>query len=174
MKQEVESYVKQCKNCQQAKHELCKYPGLLDPLSIPQQSWADIYMDFIEGLPKSNGFSVILVIMDRFTKYDHFFPVKHPYSAASIAELFLDNIVKLHGVPKSIVSDRDKVFTSSFWTELFKLLQTDLKFSSAYHPQSDGQTKRVNQSLEMYLCCDVQAAPTHSMVQMALPYRTLL
>jgi hypothetical protein len=116
-------------------------------------------MDFIDDLPKSNGFSVILVIMDRFTKYGHFFPVKHPYSAASIAQLFLDNIVKLHGVPKSIVLDRDKVFTSSFWTELFKLLQTDLKFSSTYHPQSDGQTERVNQCLEMYLCCAVQAAP---------------
>jgi hypothetical protein len=97
--------------------------------------------------------------VDRFTKYDHFFPVKHPYSAASIAQLFLDNIVKLHGVPKSIVLDRDKVFTSSFWTELFKLLQTDLKFSSTYHPQSDGQTERVNQCLEMYLCCAVQVAP---------------
>jgi hypothetical protein len=160
MKQEVESYVRQCRVCQQAKPELCKYPGLLDPLPIPQQSWADISMDFIEGLPKCNGFSVILVIVDRFTKYAHFFPVKHPYSAASIAQLFLDNIVKLHGVPKSVVSDRDKVFTNSFWTELFKLLNTDLKFCSAYHPQSDGQTERVNQCLEMYLCCVVQATPT--------------
>jgi hypothetical protein len=160
MKQEVELYVKQCQTCQQAKHELCKYPSLLDPLLIPQQSWADISMDFIEGLPKSHGFSVILVIVDHFTKYAHFFPVKHPYSVASIAQLFLDNIVKLHGVPKSIVLGRDKVFTSSFWTELFKLLKTDLKFSSAHHPQYDGQTKRVNQCLEMYLCCVVQATPT--------------
>jgi hypothetical protein len=71
-------------------------------------------MDFIEGLPISNGFSVILVVVDRLTKYNHFVPVKHPYSTGSIARLFLDNIVKLHGVPKTIVYDRDKVFTSSF------------------------------------------------------------
>jgi hypothetical protein len=112
-------------------------------------------MEFVEGLPKSNDFSMILVIVVCFTKYAHFFPIKHPYSAASIAPLFWDNIVTLHGVPKSIVLDRDKVFTSSLWTELFKLLKTDLKFSSAYHPQSDGQTERVNQCLEMYLCCDI-------------------
>jgi hypothetical protein len=160
MKQEVESYVKQCQICQQAKHGLCKYPSLLDPFPIPQQSWADISMEFVEGLPKSNDFSMILVIVVCFTKYAHFFPIKHPYSAASIAPLFWDNIVTLHGVPKSIVLDRDKVFTSSLWTELFKLLKTDLKFSSAYHPQSDGQTERVNQCLEMYLCCDIQAIPT--------------
>jgi hypothetical protein len=110
MKQEVESYVKQCQTCQQAKHELCKYPSLLDPLLIPQQSWADISMDFTEGLPKSHGFSMILVIVDHFTKYAHFFPVKHPYSVASIAQLFLDNIVKLHGVPKSIVLGRDSLY----------------------------------------------------------------
>jgi hypothetical protein len=116
-------------------------------------------MDFIEGLPLSNGYSVILVVVDRFTKYSHFIPVRHPFSAASIASLFFDNIVKLHGVPKSIVSNRDKVFTSAFWTELFKLLRTDLKLSSAYHPQTDGQTERVNQCLEMFLRCSVQATP---------------
>jgi hypothetical protein len=116
-------------------------------------------MDFIEGLPISNGFSVIWVIVDRFTKYGHFIPIKHPYSAASIAQKFLDNIVKLHGIPKSIVCDRDKIFTSNFWTKLFKLLKTDLKLSLAYHPQTDGQTERLNQCLEMYLRCSVQETP---------------
>jgi hypothetical protein len=159
MKQVVEFFVKQCDVCQKAKHELCKYPGLLHPLPIPQQSWSDISLDFIEGLPNSNGYSVILVIVDRFTKYSHFFPLKHPFSAVLMAQLFLDNIVKLHGVPKSIVSDRDKIFTSAFWTELFKLLNTDLKFSTIYHPQSDGQTERVNQCLEMFLHCSVQSTP---------------
>jgi hypothetical protein len=76
--------------------------------------------------------------VDKFTKYSHLFPLKHSFSIASIAHLFLDNIVKLYGVPKSIVSVRDKIFASTFWTELFKPLKTDLKFSSAYHPQSDG------------------------------------
>jgi hypothetical protein len=108
-------------------------------------------MDFIEGLPSSNGYAMIFVVVDRFTKYSHFFRVKHPFTATSIAQVFLDNVVKLHGIPKSIVCDRDKVFTSSFWTPLFKLLKTDLRLSFAYHPQSDGQTERVNQCLEMFL-----------------------
>jgi hypothetical protein len=159
MKQDVQNSIKQCDVCQKAKHELCKYPGLLQPLPISHSSWTDLSMDFIEGLPLSNGFSVILVVIDRFTKYGHFFPVRHPYTAASIAQIFLDNVVKLHGVPQSIVCDRDKVFTSSFWTELFKLLKIDLKLSTTYHPQMDGQTERVNQCLEMYLRCAVQATP---------------
>jgi hypothetical protein len=87
------------------------------------------------------------------------FPLKHLFSAASVAKLFWDNVVKLHGVPKTIVSGRDKIFTSHFWTELFKLLKTDLKFNSAYHPQYDGQTKRVNQCIEMFLRCAVQTTP---------------
>jgi hypothetical protein len=101
-------------------------------------------MDFIEGLPLSNGYSVILVVVDRFMKYNHFIPVRHPFTTSSIAQLFLNHIVKLHGVPKSIVSDRDKVFTSAFWTGLFKLLKNDLKLSLPYHPHTDGQTERVN------------------------------
>jgi hypothetical protein len=82
MKKDVESFIKQCEVCQKAKHELCKYSGLLQPLPIPQYSWTDISMYFIEGLPVSYGYSVILVVVDRFTKYSHFFTVKHPYSAA--------------------------------------------------------------------------------------------
>jgi hypothetical protein len=155
MNQDVQNFVKQCTICQQAKHELCKYPRLLQPLPTPLHSWMDISMDFIEGLPLSNGFSFILVVVDRFTKYSHFVPIKHPYSAASIAQVFMDHIVKLHDIPKSIVCDRDKVFTSLFWTELFKLLKTDLKLSLAYHPQTVVQTKHVNQCLEMFLRCAV-------------------
>jgi hypothetical protein len=98
-------------------------------------------------------------VVDRLTKYINFFAVKHPFSTATITELFLDNVVKLHGISMSIVSDRDKVFASSFWSELFKLLKTKLKLSSAYHPQSDGQTERVNQCLKMFLRCAVQATP---------------
>jgi transposase InsO family protein len=110
-------------------------------------------MDFIESLPMSYGYLVILVIIVRFTKYNHFLSIKHPFTTASIAQTILDNIVKLHCIPKTIVSDRDKVFTSYFWTELFKLLHTELKLSSSYHPQTDGQIERVNQCLEMFLRC---------------------
>ena len=101
----------------------------------------DISMDFIEGLPKSQGYSVILVVVDRFTKYSHFMPLKHPYTVAIVAELFFNNVVKLHSMPLTITSDRDKKFTSNFWKELFKLWGTQLQMSTAYHPQNNGQTE---------------------------------
>lgn len=115
MRQDVESFIKQCAICQQSKHTNTHPVGLLQPLPIPEGVWRDLSMDFIEGLPKSNGFSVILVIVDRLTKYAHFIPVKHPYTTASIAQLFLDHIVKLHGLPSTIVTDRDTIFLSNFW-----------------------------------------------------------
>jgi hypothetical protein len=160
MKGAVEEFVKQCTICQQAKHENCKIPGLLQPLESPTAPWQSVSMDFIEGIPKSNGYNAILVVVDRYTKYAHFLPLKHPYTASQIATTFLDNVVKLHSLPSSIVSDRDKVFTSVFWQNLFKSLHTQLSMSTAYHPQSDGQTERVNQCLEMYLRCSVSASPT--------------
>jgi len=160
MKHQVEDFVKQCAICQQSKHVHHHPLGLLQPLPIPDGIWQDLSMDFIEGLPKSEGFSVILVVVDRFTKYAHFIPIRHPYTASSIAQSFMDNVVKLHGLPKTIVSDRDTVFLSHFWTTLFKLYKVDLHFSTAYHPQSDGQTERVNQCVEMYLRCAVQDSPS--------------
>jgi hypothetical protein len=159
LKGDVENFVKQCSVCRQAKHERVHPAGLLQPLPIPQGVWQDLSLDFIEGLPKSEGYSCILVVVDRYSKYAHFFLLHHPFTASQVAQLFLDNIVKLHGVPKTLVSDRDKVFTSLFWKHLFQLLQTKLAMSAAYHPQSDGQTERVNQCLEMYLCCAVHATP---------------
>ena len=105
----------------------------------------------MKGFPKSQGFEVILVVVDRLTKYAHFVPVSHPYTAAMIASLYMSHIFKLHGMPASIVSDRDATFTSMFWSELFKLHGTNLAMSTTYHPQSDGQTETVNESLEQYL-----------------------
>lgn len=100
-----------------------------------------------------------MVVVNRLSKYAHFLPLSRPYSAASVARLFLDHIFKLHGMPFSIVSDRDPVFTSTFWQELFQLQGTQLKHSSAYHPQTDGQTNVVNRCLENYRRCSVGARP---------------
>lgn len=114
---------------------------------------------FIEGLPRSGSANCILVVVNRFSKFAHFVPLLHPFTAPQVAQLFLDNIYRLHGMPTHIVSDRDRIFTNMFWKELFRLAQTTLCMSSAYHPQLDGQTKRVNQCLETYLRCFVQACP---------------
>jgi hypothetical protein len=117
-------------------------------------------MDFIGGLPLSDRTNVILVVVDRFTKVAHFLPLKHPYTAQDVARVFVDGIVKLHGMPRSITSDRDTIFTSHFWKTLFKTLGTKLNYTTAYHPQTDGQSERVNQCLEMFLRCMVQDEPT--------------
>jgi hypothetical protein len=151
MKQFVADKVSTCPVCQISKTERVQYPGLLDPLPVPMKKWTDISLDFVEGLPKSKGKDVILVVVDRLTKYAHFIPMSHPYTTHQVAQLFLDNIVKLHGTPETIVSDRDRIFTSKLWHDIFSALKVKLNFSSAYHPESDGQSERVNQCLEQYL-----------------------
>ena len=133
------------------KHETSKPAGLLQPLGIPLRPWHTISMDFVEGLPTSSKQNVILVIVDRFTKYVHFIPLSHPCTVSRVAFLFLQNVFKLHGLSSSIVSDRDTAFTSLFWEELFRRQRVDLTMSSSYYPQSDETTEVVNKSLEHYL-----------------------
>lgn len=153
MRRVVKEFLQQCETCQRYKTDCMKPAGLLQPLPIPNQMWIEVSMDFIEGLPLSNGYSVIMVVVDRLTKYAHFVALKHPYTAVTVAKAFIANVVRLHGVPTSIVSDRDKVFISSFWQTLFQLQGTKLCMSSSYHPQTDGQTEVVNRTLEQYLRC---------------------
>lgn len=151
MKKTVETFVRECPICQITKSEHVHIPGLLNPLEIPDMAWSHITMDFIEGLPTSKGKNVILVVVDRLTKYAHFLAMSHPYTVEDVVEIFMDNIHKLHGMPTVIVTDRDRVFTSKLFQELFKARKVKLRFSTAYHPQTDGQTERVNQCLESYL-----------------------
>jgi hypothetical protein len=123
-----------CQVCQQAKVEHVRSPGLLQPLPVPSQAWTMVSLDFIEGLPKSGGFDVILVVIDKFSKYAHFIPMSHPYTTLSVAQPYFNNIYKLYRLPEALISDRDKVFTSTLWKELFALSDTQLLMSSPYHP----------------------------------------
>ena len=121
MKSDVKKHVKHCEVCQRIKVETTKPGGLLQPLPIPSKPWTDISLDFVESLPKSHGFEVIMVVVDRLAKYVHFMPLSHPYIAVKVAAVLMKEIFRLHGMPQSIVNDRDVVFTSKFWQELFRL-----------------------------------------------------
>lgn len=113
----------------------------------------------MEGLPLSGHANCILVVVDYFTKYAHFLPLHHPFTATVVAKLFMQQIYRLHGLPVAMVSDRDRIFTSQLWEELFNMADVQLRMSSAYHPQSDGQTERLNQTIETFLQCFVNACP---------------
>ena len=106
-------------------------------------------------LPPSKGFDSIFVVVDRLTKMAHSVPYNKTVTGEEIARLFIDNVYKYHGLPDDIISDRGTQFTSKFWQSLFKILQVEIKLSSAYHPQTDGQTERVNQVLKQYLRCSI-------------------
>lgn len=160
MRSEITEFIKACEICQKNKYSTLSPEGLLMPLPIPTQVWADSSLDFVEGLPLSKGFDVILVVVDRLTKYAHFLPLKHPFTAKTVADVFVKEIIKLHGFPETMVSDCEKVFLSHFWSALFKSQGTDLHKSTAYHPQSDGQTEVVNRCVKAYLRCFAGRKPS--------------
>ena len=151
---DVRDYVLGCPVCQQEK-SVNKLPaGLLEPLTLPEQKWADVSMDFIMGLPRTDsGNDGILTVVDRATKMVHLVPVKQTITAAETAQIYWQNVGKIHGLPRSIVSDRDPRFVSRFWQGLWELLGTKLRMSSAYHPQTDGQSEAMNRVVEMILRC---------------------
>ncbi|KAG8380917.1 hypothetical protein BUALT_Bualt06G0066500 [Buddleja alternifolia] len=153
LKADVHNFIKECDTCQKCKGETVATPGLLQPLPILDNIWQDISMDFIDGLPLSSGKDSIFVVVDRLSKYAHFLALRHPYSAIFVAQIFMDSIFRLHGMPKSIVSDKGSIFISKVWQELFKLQKVKLLTSTSYHPQTDGQTEVVNRCLESYLRC---------------------
>jgi hypothetical protein len=149
MKKDIAEYIALCDVCNRVKAEHWKPAGLLQPLPIPEWKWDNVGMDFITGLPRTkSGYDSIWVVVDRLTKVAHFIPVKTTYTSARLAKIYMNWILCLHGVPKSIVSDRGTQFTYHFWRQLHESLGTRLEFSIAFHPQTDGQTERVNQILE--------------------------
>ncbi|RZC11704.1 Transposon Tf2-9 polyprotein, partial [Glycine soja] len=149
MKKEVSEFVYACLVCHKAKIEHHRPSGKLQPLEIPQWKWDSISMDFVVGLPRTpRGLDYIWVIVDRLTKSTHFIPINIKFSLEKLTTLYISEVIRLHGVPSSIVSDRDPRFTSRFWESLNRVLGTKLRLSSAYHPQTDGQTERTIQSLE--------------------------
>jgi hypothetical protein len=151
MKAFVKSYVTTCDSCARGKPPRHQKHGELAPLPAPSQPWKSITCDFITDLPPSNGYDALLVFVDRLTKMAHFAPCLKTADAPEFARLFLDYIVKLHGVPQSIVSDRGSIFTSRFWKSLASMIGTKPRTSTSFHPQTDGQTERMNQTIEQYL-----------------------
>ena len=151
LRQEVEAYVKSCHVCQLDKTERHREAGLLQPLPVAEKPWVSITMDFISGFPNVDGKRSIMVVVDRFSKYAVFVPAPNACPAEEAAKLFLTYVVKYFELPREIVSDRDTRFTGRFWTALFNMLGSILMFSTANHPQTDGQTERVNALLEEYL-----------------------
>src|ERR1044072_10003249 len=152
MKKQAAEYVTWCLTCKKAKVEHQKPAGMIQTLDIPEWKWDSISMDFVVALPKTQTkFDSIWVIVDKLTKSAHFIPVRTTYDVSRLAEVYIAEIVRLHRVPTSIVSDRDPKLTYHFWNALHKALGTKLRLSSAYHPQTYGQTERTIQSLENLL-----------------------
>jgi len=148
---EVKRYVEGCDACQRNKNRTEQPAGKLMPNSIPDKAWTHILADFITKLPLAQGYDSILVVVDQFTKMAHFVPTTETTMAEGLARLFRDNVWRLHGLPESIISDRGPQFAAGLMRELNGLLGIETKLSIAFHPQTDGQTERMNQELEQYL-----------------------
>ena len=145
MNQDIIEYIKRCDEYQRNKIRRYKRYRNLLPLELPYRPWKSISMDFIVDLPESKGKTQVWVIVDRFSKMVHFIPLPTKVNAQYLAQEFLKNVWRLHGIPTDIVSDRDPKFTSEFWKELMRLLKVDLRMNTTNHPETDGQTEMVNQ-----------------------------
>ncbi|GJS65062.1 putative reverse transcriptase domain-containing protein [Tanacetum coccineum] len=149
MRRNIAEYVSKCLTCSKIKAEHQKPSGLLQQPEIPEWKWEKITMDLVTKLPKSSsGYDAIWVVVDRLTKSAHFLPIREDYKTEKLARIYINEIVARHGVPVSIISDRDGRFASHLWQALQKALGTKLNMSTAYHPETDGQSERTIQTLE--------------------------
>ena len=155
MKRDIVKYVAKCLTCSQVKAEHQRPYGKLQPLEIPVWKWEHVTMDLVTKLPKTRkGHDAIWVVVDRLTKSAHFLPIRENYNSEKMAEVYMNEIISRHGVPVSIVSDRDTRFTSRYWRKFNDELGTQLHISTAYHPQTDGQSERTIQTLvDMLRAC---------------------
>jgi len=151
MRKFINEYIGTCDTCNRSKSIKHLPYGPLTPLPIAEKPWSSISLDFIVDLPISNSFDSILVIVDRLTKYALFIPTKKTITAETFSELFITHVFALHGMPHEIISDRGSIFTSKFWQRFCELIKVNTNLSTAFHPQSDGQTERVNQIVEQYI-----------------------
>jgi hypothetical protein len=151
MHTDVENYIKTCPTCQQVKIYLVKKAGLLQPIPPAHKPWEEIGVDLITGLPESQGYNAILMICDQYTKRPHFIPCTDSLLSMGLAWLFHDNVWKHHGWPSKVISDRGPQFASKLMANLNQLLNVKTALSTAYHPQTDGQTERLNQDVEIFL-----------------------
>jgi len=147
----VDQYVRNCHSCQHSMTSRHATFGVLQPLPVPEKPWEDISMDFVVGLPEREGFDAVWVVVDRLSKMRHFIPCHTTIDAVGLGKLFLREVVSLHVLPRTIVSDRGPQLASTFWGQICCWLGIDRRMSTAFHPQTDGQTERMNAGMEQYL-----------------------
>ena len=151
LRKEVKSFVKLCPTCQRIKPRTSKPYGSSMPLPVPSRPWESVSMDFITCLPNVDGYDAILTVVCTLTKMAHFIPCNSTVNSRQLAKLFLDNVYRLHGLPRFLIGDRDTRYTSHFFKNLMSELRTTLCLSTAYHPQSDGNTERCHRTIEQIL-----------------------
>ena len=159
VRRDTEEFIAACSVCARSKANSQRPQGLLQPLPVPHRPWSHIAIDFVTGLPESQGKTVILTIVDRFSKSAHFVPLTKLPSAKETAEIMISHVFRLHGIPQEIVSDRGPQFACAFWKAFCTLIGAKSQLSSGFHPQTNGQTERLNQELEKSLRCLVEGSP---------------
>jgi transposase InsO family protein len=151
MRKQVDQYVRICAECKKSRTSRHPSFAVLRPLPVPEKPWEDISMDYVTGLPECEGNDPFWVVVDRLSKMRHLVPCRTTIDARGLAEMFLKEVVRLHGLPMTVTSDRGPQFAAVFWKRLCERLGVDRQLSTAFHPQTNGQTERMNGSMEQYL-----------------------